>query len=55
MLEEMAAAGTLDEVRDQVAVLEKRYDHAALYSPSFTLAAERVSENTLAIIEAFAR
>lgn len=55
MLDEMAAAGTLDEVRDRVAVLEKRYDHAALYSPSFTLAAERVSENTLAIIEAFAR
>jgi len=55
MLDEMAAAGTLDEVRDRVAVLEKRYDHAALYSPSFTLAPERVSENTLAIIDAFAR
>jgi hypothetical protein len=30
MLDEMAAAGTLDEVRDRVALLEKRYDHAAL-------------------------
>lgn len=55
MLDEMAAAGTLDEVRERVATLEKRYDHAALYSPSFTMAAERVTENTLAIIEAFSR
>jgi probable F420-dependent oxidoreductase len=55
MLAEMAAAGTVDEVRQQVALLEKRYDHAALYSPSFTLAAGRVRENTTAIIETFAR
>jgi probable F420-dependent oxidoreductase len=55
MLEEMAATGTADDVRDQVARLEKRYDHAALYSPSFTLSAERVDENTSAIIETFAR
>lgn len=55
MLAEMAAAGTTEEVRQQVEVLEKRYDHAALYSPSFTVAAERVRENTDAIIEAFAR
>jgi probable F420-dependent oxidoreductase len=55
MLEEMAAAGDLDEVRDRVAALEKRYHHAALYSPSFTMSAQRVSENTSAIIEAFAR
>ena len=55
MLEEMAAAGTLDEVRQRVAVLEKRYDHAALYSPSFTMSADRVTENTLAVIDAFAR
>jgi probable F420-dependent oxidoreductase len=55
MLDEMAAAGTLEEVRERVALLEKRYDHAALYSPSFTLSGERVRENTFAIIEAFAR
>jgi probable F420-dependent oxidoreductase len=55
MLDEMAAAGTIDEVRSQVERLEKRYDHCALYSPSFTLSAERVAENTAAIIEAFAR
>jgi probable F420-dependent oxidoreductase len=55
MLEEMAAAGTAEDVRDQVARLEKRYDHAALYSPSFTLSPERVDENTTAIIETFAR
>ena len=51
----MAACGSVDEVRQRVAVLEKRYDHAALYSPSFQLAPERVTENTSAIIEAFAR
>lgn len=55
MLEQMAAFGPVSEVRDRVAVLEKRYDHAALYSPSFTMPAERVTENTFAIIEAFAR
>lgn len=55
MLDEMAAAGTIDEVRAQVERLEKRYDHCALYSPSFTLSADRVAENTAAIIEAFAR
>jgi probable F420-dependent oxidoreductase len=55
MLDQMSAAGSVDDVRDQVAALEKRYDHAALYSPSFTLASERVRENTLALIEAFAR
>ena len=55
MLAEMAASGTAEEVREQVALLEKRYDHAALYSPSFTLPAERVAENTTAIIETFAR
>lgn len=55
MLTQMAAAGTPDEVRAQVAALEKRYDHAALYSPSFTLSAKRVRENTDAIIETFSR
>jgi alkanesulfonate monooxygenase SsuD/methylene tetrahydromethanopterin reductase-like flavin-dependent oxidoreductase (luciferase family) len=55
MLDQMAAAGTLDEVRERVVVLEKRYDHAALYSPSFTMAPERVRENTFAIIDAFRR
>jgi probable F420-dependent oxidoreductase len=55
MLAEMAAAGTRDEVREQVAQLEERYDHAALYSPSFTLSPERVAENTSAVIETFAR
>ena len=55
MIDEMAACGTLEEVRQRVAVLEQRYDHAALYSPSFQMAPERVAENTSAIIEAFAR
>lgn len=55
MLDQMAVAGTADEVRDALPELEKRYDHAALYSPSFTLAPERVAENTEAIVETFAR
>jgi alkanesulfonate monooxygenase SsuD/methylene tetrahydromethanopterin reductase-like flavin-dependent oxidoreductase (luciferase family) len=55
MLDQMAVAGTADEVRDALPALEKRYDHAALYSPSFTLRPERVAENTQAIIDTFAR
>jgi alkanesulfonate monooxygenase SsuD/methylene tetrahydromethanopterin reductase-like flavin-dependent oxidoreductase (luciferase family) len=55
MLAEMAAYGTAADVREQVERLEKRYDHAALYSPSFTLSPERVAENTTAILETFAR
>jgi probable F420-dependent oxidoreductase len=55
MLGEMAVAGTVDEVRDALPGLEKRYDHAALYSPSFTLSPGRVAENTEAIIETFGR
>jgi probable F420-dependent oxidoreductase len=55
MLAEMAAYGTAADVREQVERLERRYDHAALYSPSFTLSPERVAENTTAIIETFAR
>jgi alkanesulfonate monooxygenase SsuD/methylene tetrahydromethanopterin reductase-like flavin-dependent oxidoreductase (luciferase family) len=55
MLAEMAVAGTASEVRDMLPALERRYDHAALYSPSFTLTPERVTENTRAIIETFAR
>jgi predicted metal-dependent hydrolase len=51
MLDQMAAA---DEVRERVAVLERRYDHASLYSPSFLMAPERVRENTDAVIEVFA-
>jgi probable F420-dependent oxidoreductase len=55
MLEQMAVAGTQDEVREALPKLEKRYDRAALYSPSFMLSPERVAENTAAIIETFAR
>jgi alkanesulfonate monooxygenase SsuD/methylene tetrahydromethanopterin reductase-like flavin-dependent oxidoreductase (luciferase family) len=55
MLDQMAVAGTADEVRDALPALEKRYDHAALYSPSFTVAPQRVAENAQAIIDTFAR
>ena len=53
----MRAKGTPppNEVRDALLALEKRYDHAALYSPSFTLSPERIAENTEAIIDTFAR
>lgn len=54
MLAEMAVWGTAEEVRQALPAIEKRYDHAALYSPSFTLSSERVEENTEAIIETFA-
>jgi probable F420-dependent oxidoreductase len=54
MLGQMAVAGTAAEVRDALPDIRKRYDHAALYSPSFTLTQERVAENTRAIIETFA-
>jgi probable F420-dependent oxidoreductase len=55
MIDQMSVAGTADQVRDALPAIERRYDHAALYSPSFTLSAERVAENTRAIIETFRR
>jgi probable F420-dependent oxidoreductase len=55
MIDQMSVAGTPDEVRDKLPEFERRYDHAAVYSPSFTLSVERVAENTHAIIETFAR
>ncbi len=55
MLAQMALAGTQQEVIDAFPELERRYDHTALYSPSFTLTPQRVAENTSAIIETFAR
>ncbi len=53
MLEQMAIAGTQQEVLEVLPMFEKRYDHTALYSPSFTITPERVRENTEAIIETF--
>lgn len=55
MIDQMSVAGTAAEVRAALPALEKRYDHAALYSPSFTLTPERVAENTSAILDTFAR
>ncbi|MCW2786656.1 MAG: 5,10-methylenetetrahydromethanopterin reductase [Marmoricola sp.] len=55
MIDEMAVAGTPAEVRESFPEFERRYDHVSLYSPSFTLSPERVSENTAAIVETFAR
>jgi probable F420-dependent oxidoreductase len=55
MIDQMSVAGTPDEVREALPAMERRYDHTALYSPSFTLSADRVAENTRAIVETFAR
>lgn len=55
MIDQMSVAGTLTEVRDRLPQLEKRYDHCALYSPSFMLSSARVAENTAALIDAFGR
>jgi hypothetical protein len=53
MLAQAAAHGTAYDVCTQVARLERRDDHAALCSPSLTLAGDRVRENTDAIIKTF--
>jgi probable F420-dependent oxidoreductase len=55
MVDQMSVAGTPAEVRDQLPALEERYDHCALYSPSFMLTPARVAENTEAIIDTFKR
>jgi alkanesulfonate monooxygenase SsuD/methylene tetrahydromethanopterin reductase-like flavin-dependent oxidoreductase (luciferase family) len=51
MLDAIAVAGTAEQVR---AGIERRlgdFDHAALYSPSFTMTAERIRENMLGLVE----
>lgn len=54
MIDAIGAAGTAAEVREQVARREAEFDHVAVYSPSFQLTPERVTENTQALIEACA-
>jgi hypothetical protein len=50
MLDAIAVAGTPDQVRAGIARREADFDHASLYSPSFTMALERVQQNTLDLV-----
>jgi probable F420-dependent oxidoreductase len=50
MLDAIAVAGTPDQVRAGIARRQADFDHVSLYSPSFTMALERVQQNTLDLI-----
>ncbi len=54
MIDEIAIAGTPDEVRDQLEQWQGFADHVLLYSPSVGLRGGRVQENLDAIIDTFA-
>src|SRR3954470_20596433 len=54
MVDALAVAGSARDVRDGLRRYEGLLDHAILYSPSFTLAPERVQESALGLIEACA-
>ncbi len=54
MIDEIAIAGTPDEVRDQLKQWETLADHVILYSPSIGMKGARVQENLDAIIDTFA-
>jgi alkanesulfonate monooxygenase SsuD/methylene tetrahydromethanopterin reductase-like flavin-dependent oxidoreductase (luciferase family) len=53
MLDEIAIAGTPDEVRGQLEQWRDLSDHVLLYSPSVGMKPERVQENLDAIIDTF--
>jgi probable F420-dependent oxidoreductase len=50
MIDAIAVAGTPDQVRAGISRREADFDHVSLYSPSFTMALERVQQNTLDLI-----
>ncbi len=54
MVDEIAIAGTPDEVKDQLKAWEGLADHVLLYTPSIGLKGERVQENLDAIVDTFA-
>ena len=54
MVDEIAIAGTPDEVRDQLKAWEGMADHVLLYTPSIGLKSGRVQENLDAIVDTFA-
>ena len=55
MIDEIAIAGTPDEVRDQIKQWDDLADHVLLYTPSIGIKGERVEENLDAIVDTFAR
>lgn len=55
MVDEIAIAGTPDEVRDQLAAWEGLADHVLLYTPSIGMTGARVQENLDAIVDTFAQ
>ena len=54
MVDQIAIAGTPDEVRDQIKQWDSLADHVILYSPSVGIRGERVQENLDAIVDTFA-
>ncbi len=54
MIDEIAIAGTADEVRDQIKQWDELADHVLFYSPSIGIPGERVQENLDSIVETFA-
>ena len=54
MIDEIAIAGTPDEVREQIRQWEGLTSHVLLYSPSVGIRGERVMENLQAITDTFA-
>jgi len=54
MVDQIAIAGTPDEVRDQLKAWEGLAEHVLLYTPSIGLKGERVQENLDAIVDTFA-
>ena len=54
MIDEIAIAGTPDEVREQITQWEGLASHVLLYSPSVGIRGERVMENLQAITDTFA-
>ena len=54
MIDELAIAGTADEVRDQLEQWDELAEHVLLYSPSIGIPGERVQENLDAIVDTFA-
>lgn len=55
MVDEIAIAGTPDEVRDQLEAWKELAQHVILYTPSIGMSGGRVQENLDAIVDTFAR
>jgi probable F420-dependent oxidoreductase len=54
MIDAMAAAGTLDDVRARLEEAAEVFDHVVLYPPSFGLSAERCDELAASLVEQLA-